>query len=1184
MMINSKMNLKDFQSRDEKFLSDIKYEVSSNYDRWIKKLREFLNKFRKTKGDPAINIISRDPNGGFGVPTEKMEIFFKLLKEVNEKSGPLSIAERQLEYSGIMIDFDFYQKEGESCIDEIFIKEIISRIFLIILTLSNITQDVTLYTGIIKKSEVVYDEDKKCYKDGIHIIFPGFKCTRAFKKILIDAMKKDRQFLDMLDKFIEPAAGYKAEDYIDKNSAYVPVFFVGCKSKPTKEAYKLKYIYKVFYPANMIQKSKFNQSYVDIKDVREKFKKSNHANEFSINFQVDDGIIRKINYLLKDKYAIKQIKNSGSSKMDKHELKLFNSLSTQAILDPEIREIRDLAMCINPIRWDNYTEWIKMMILLKEKSEINKGLAEELSRKSTRKFNIYKFNEIWTNLETGKNPNPLTIKTLYKWAKEDNFELYEKVIKQSIFRHIVSLVYDSRKLGKAGHYDIAKILYKLLKHKFIISGERSDRKNSAWYEFVTEGENYKDGELYKWKQHNSIPTLLSKYISEPECGISYILKEYLDSVTQDYINASNDYKKYYGKIKNNLQTTCHQLTMHGYKSGINAECFTVFWDAKFYDKLDKNGNIFGVGNGVLELDTMTLHDGYHEYLISNYTKVKYKTFDPYNKLTKEIIIGLRNLFLNDEGESYEFIMSFLSTSLNGFEKAPLILFLVGQGANGKSWLMEMMNAVLGEYGDKITMSFITSKSGEAESASPQLMKLKNKRFVYASESNENDRLNGAKMKEITGNESITGRHLFQECETFIPHCIYVCLSNTELDIIGTDYGTWRRIRLSRMKIRFGEMTEIDKKNPREKEIKSEFNSYKTDPNALSCFLSILTWYYAKLQHNYNGNILIMPHNQIKKETRIYQNNQDLINKFINEKCVIMVDKNNKVVLSYVAELFAKWKQMLNANQINIMKEFKARLKSSIIQNYIVTENSEDFIKGLNFLDIGGKLDEGEKYFRDHFKKYKYVESEKNIKETPDEYYGRLCKDFDKNKIKYGFYKKIDKCGDENKYMEHEIELCDYDKIDILKQTEINRRRRKNLLSQYEFENIEDNNSKFIESNLEEVESNYTLDNNNSDDTDNEKTYNKSNLNRDIIISLSTKKETNQIKKNDKKKVRTKRIKSRMGAKKMKIDNVRKNKSARTKRKPEQNNKILINSKTKFNKKYFNICSMINSDYDSTDDI
>lgn len=117
---------------------------------------------------------------------------------------------------------------------------------------------------------------------------------------------------------------------------------------------------------------------------------------------------------------------------------------------------------------------------------------------------------------------------------------------------------------------------------------------------------------------------------------------------------------------------------------------------------------------------------------------------------------------------------------------------IGGGGNGKSILSDLYAKCLGNYGYKLPSCMMQQnmKSGP----NPEMANLKNKRYVYTSEPNAENRFSVSTIKELTAEAEINQRDLYKSNGT-------VCLVNTtscdlnvppKLDII--DGGIERRLR------------------------------------------------------------------------------------------------------------------------------------------------------------------------------------------------------------------------------------------------------------------------------------------------------------------------------------------------------------------------------------------------------
>jgi putative DNA primase/helicase len=85
----------------------------------------------------------------------------------------------------------------------------------------------------------------------------------------------------------------------------------------------------------------------------------------------------------------------------------------------------------------------------------------------------------------------------------------------------------------------------------------------------------------------------------------------------------------------------------------------------------------------------------------------------------------------------------------------------GVGDNGKNTLYDTIIAMLGDYADTMDIDALMEKRN-GRGASPELAKLKGKRFVVASESDEGQRLKPGLIKRLTGDRYIEARALYKD--------------------------------------------------------------------------------------------------------------------------------------------------------------------------------------------------------------------------------------------------------------------------------------------------------------------------------------------------------------------------------------------------------------------------------------
>jgi len=117
----------------------------------------------------------------------------------------------------------------------------------------------------------------------------------------------------------------------------------------------------------------------------------------------------------------------------------------------------------------------------------------------------------------------------------------------------------------------------------------------------------------------------------------------------------------------------------------------------------------------------------------------------------------------------------------------------GDGANGKSTILNIISAVLDPYAmHSSTDTILVKPSGSIRN---DLARLAGARFVTVSESSSHSRLDTGLMKQISGSEPITARFLNQEEFTYIPQFKLFLATNHLPQLDGNDPAIWRRLQL-----------------------------------------------------------------------------------------------------------------------------------------------------------------------------------------------------------------------------------------------------------------------------------------------------------------------------------------------------------------------------------------------------
>jgi putative DNA primase/helicase len=183
---------------------------------------------------------------------------------------------------------------------------------------------------------------------------------------------------------------------------------------------------------------------------------------------------------------------------------------------------------------------------------------------------------------------------------------------------------------------------------------------------------------------------------------------------------------------------------------------------------DRNPHLLGVQNGVIDLETMTLHrpDDFEspirEMYVSQAAAVAWPTGDMQAVLAaaKPFTDFLQDILSGDEDLTW-YVLRLLGYVLIGTTQEEKFWLLVGGGNNGKGTLTKLLHWLLGDYATFLDQAlYMRTRFGDvgADRARPELGNLWGKRFAVTSEPVKGQ-FNEQMLKAHTGRDPITFRRM-----------------------------------------------------------------------------------------------------------------------------------------------------------------------------------------------------------------------------------------------------------------------------------------------------------------------------------------------------------------------------------------------------------------------------------------
>lgn len=144
-------------------------------------------------------------------------------------------------------------------------------------------------------------------------------------------------------------------------------------------------------------------------------------------------------------------------------------------------------------------------------------------------------------------------------------------------------------------------------------------------------------------------------------------------------------------------------------------------------------------------------------------------------------------------EVVAFAKRLLGYCLTGLTREHVVGFFFGDGANGKSTLLDLLLWLLGDYALKLPATVLMAQKGERHPT--ELAQLVGVRLAIASELDEGAHWAEARLKELTGDATLTARYVRGDFFTFPLLCKIVIGGNHRPQMRAVDDALKRRLLL-----------------------------------------------------------------------------------------------------------------------------------------------------------------------------------------------------------------------------------------------------------------------------------------------------------------------------------------------------------------------------------------------------
>jgi len=255
------------------------------------------------------------------------------------------------------------------------------------------------------------------------------------------------------------------------------------------------------------------------------------------------------------------------------------------------------------------------------------------------------------------------------------------------------------------------------------------------------------------------------------------------------------------------------------------------------------------------------------------------------------IVNFMMEFANDDKDTYDYMHETIGYSATGrmFDRA--FYLWLGNGANGKGTVSQMLQKVMGDFFQTAPSAFLTRKANQktsAEGASPQFYKMRFARLVMVSELAKNEVLDFPKIKGLCAGDSFSIRALYREPETVEPRFKIIIQSNFCPEIDGSDMATIDRYRLLTWKQRYSN-------DPQPGELKKDVNRAKRFLSLTDAFGTWLVQGATLAYQNGKCTQVVVPLS-LKQATNTQLEQMNLIGVYLRAECDVGAGEIEDVVL------------------------------------------------------------------------------------------------------------------------------------------------------------------------------------------------------------------------------------------------------------------------------------------------
>ncbi len=333
---------------------------------------------------------------------------------------------------------------------------------------------------------------------------------------------------------------------------------------------------------------------------------------------------------------------------------------------------------------------------------------------------------------------------------------------------------------------------------------------------------------------------------------------------------------------------------------------------------DRNPYLLACPNGVIDLRTGELREGRQEEYIKTVCPTEYKGTDigcPKKGTDAPCPAWEEFLFqiFDEDQELISYVKRLLGYSMLGLSTQHEFYIFWGQGRNGKGTLFQALSDVLGPYVSQAPKEMLLYNRFRPAASSPrsELMALRGKRLVWASESDEGRHLDTSQVKWLSGGDSLVAREVYGKHQVeFRPTFTLFLQTNHKPKANAYDYALWERIRLIPFNLSFVDDPQRDHERKRDPNLAEKLKVEGS--GILSCLVQ------GCLDFQEHG---LAPPDTVKMATESYRKDEDVIQQSFDE--CFYIDPEASVKAGEAYRTHVEWcdRNRIRAKSKNVFAEW-----------------------------------------------------------------------------------------------------------------------------------------------------------------------------------------------------------------------------------------------------------------------